>query len=101
LKRRYGLPTWGFRLSGKAALARQDVDCGEERGGGTPGCGGERDFRKQIAGRGVIVGDSVPMKALRQQIGIMAPTNGRVLIYGESGNRQRAGGLGHPCPEPA
>jgi two-component system nitrogen regulation response regulator NtrX len=44
-----------------------------------------RDFRKQIAGRGVIVGDSVPMKALRQQVGIMAPTNGRVLIYGESG----------------
>jgi len=35
-----------------------------------------RDFRKQIAGRGVIVGDSVPMKALRQQVGIMAPTNG-------------------------
>jgi len=25
------------------------------------------------------------MKALRQQIAIMAPTNGRVLIYGESG----------------
>jgi two-component system, NtrC family, nitrogen regulation response regulator NtrX len=25
------------------------------------------------------------MKALRQQIGLMAPTNGRVLIYGESG----------------
>jgi two-component system nitrogen regulation response regulator NtrX len=32
-----------------------------------------------------IVGDSVPMKALRQQIAITAPTNGRVLIYGESG----------------
>jgi len=32
-----------------------------------------------------IIGDSVPMKALRQQIGLMAPTNGRVLIYGESG----------------
>jgi len=31
------------------------------------------------------VGDSIPMKALRQQIGVMAPTNGRVLIYGESG----------------
>ena len=30
-------------------------------------------------------GDSVPMKALRQQIAIMAPTNGRVLIFGESG----------------
>src|SRR5207302_4429998 len=32
-----------------------------------------------------IVGESIPMKALRQQIGLMAPTNGRVLIYGESG----------------
>ncbi len=27
----------------------------------------------------------VPMKALRQQIKLMAPTNGRVLIFGESG----------------
>ena len=44
-----------------------------------------RDLRKQNASRGVIVGESVPMKALRQQIAIMAPTNGRVLIYGESG----------------
>jgi two-component system nitrogen regulation response regulator NtrX len=32
-----------------------------------------------------IVGDSVPMKALRQQLALMAGTNGRVLIYGESG----------------
>jgi two-component system nitrogen regulation response regulator NtrX len=32
-----------------------------------------------------IVGDSVPMKALRQQIAVTAPTNGRVLVYGESG----------------
>ena len=32
-----------------------------------------------------IVGDSVPMKALRQQLTLMAGTNGRVLIYGESG----------------
>jgi two-component system nitrogen regulation response regulator NtrX len=32
-----------------------------------------------------IIGDSVPMKALRQQIALMAATNGRVLIYGESG----------------
>ena len=32
-----------------------------------------------------IVGESVPMKALRQQLGLMAVTNGRVLIYGESG----------------
>ncbi len=32
-----------------------------------------------------IVGESVPMKALRQQIAVTAPTNGRVLIFGESG----------------
>lgn len=44
-----------------------------------------RDLRKQLQSRGVIAGDSVPMKALRQQIALMAPTNGRVLIYGESG----------------
>jgi two-component system nitrogen regulation response regulator NtrX len=33
----------------------------------------------------VLTGESVPAKALRQQIRLMAPTNGRVLIYGESG----------------
>ncbi len=32
-----------------------------------------------------IIGESVPMRALRQQLGLMAATNGRVLIYGESG----------------
>jgi len=32
-----------------------------------------------------IIGESVPMKALRQQLKLMAATNGRVLIYGESG----------------
>src|SRR5437870_86947 len=43
------------------------------------------DLRKQLYAKSVIAGDSIPMKALRQQIGLMAPTNGRVLIYGESG----------------
>ena len=32
-----------------------------------------------------IIGESVPVKALRQQLALMAATNGRVLIYGESG----------------
>jgi two-component system nitrogen regulation response regulator NtrX len=32
-----------------------------------------------------IIGESVPMKALRQQLSLMAGTNGRVLVYGESG----------------
>ena len=44
-----------------------------------------RDLKRQITPRSVIVGDSVPMKALRQQIQLMAPTSGRVLIFGESG----------------
>ena len=43
------------------------------------------ELKKQLQFKSVIVGDSIPMKALRQQIGLMAPTNGRVLIYGESG----------------
>ncbi len=32
-----------------------------------------------------IIGESVPMKALRQQLALMSNTNGRVLIFGESG----------------
>ncbi len=44
-----------------------------------------RDLKQKLIPKSVIVGDSIPMKALRQQIQIMAPTNGRVLIYGESG----------------
>src|SRR5438270_9258908 len=43
------------------------------------------ELKKQLQSKSVIVGDSIPMKALRQQITVMAPTNGRVLIYGESG----------------
>lgn len=33
-----------------------------------------------------ILGESVPMRALRQQLELMSRTNGRVLIYGESGS---------------
>jgi len=44
-----------------------------------------RDLKKQLAPKSVIVGESIPMKALRQQIQLMAPTNGRVLVFGESG----------------
>ena len=44
-----------------------------------------KEFARQLAVKGSVTGDSVPMKALRQQIKLMAPTNGRVLIYGESG----------------
>lgn len=43
------------------------------------------EFARQLSARGNVTGDSVPLKALRQQIKLMAPTNGRVLIFGESG----------------
>jgi two-component system nitrogen regulation response regulator NtrX len=43
-------------------------------------------LREELVGRQQIIGDSVPMKALRQQLALAAPTNGRVLIYGESGS---------------
>ena len=43
------------------------------------------EFKKQFQSKSVIAGESIPMKALRQQISVMAPSNGRVLIYGESG----------------
>ena len=44
-----------------------------------------QEFKRQLAIKGGVTGQSVPLKALRQQIKLMAPTNGRVLIYGESG----------------
>lgn len=39
------------------------------------------ELRKQYT----MVGESVAMRALRKQISVVAPTDGRVLIYGESG----------------
>ncbi len=43
------------------------------------------DLRRQVEARYAIVGESIPVKALRKQISVVAPTNSRVLIYGESG----------------
>ena len=43
------------------------------------------ELQAQLERSYVMIGESVPMRALRQQIGYAAPTSGRVLIYGESG----------------
>ncbi|MBI5086780.1 MAG: sigma-54-dependent Fis family transcriptional regulator, partial [Acidobacteria bacterium] len=43
------------------------------------------ELRDSGRGKLQLIGQSVPIKALRQQIALMASTNGRVLIYGESG----------------
>jgi two-component system nitrogen regulation response regulator NtrX len=44
------------------------------------------EFRRQLSLGTRITGESIQARALRQQITLMAPTNGRVLIYGESGS---------------
>ncbi len=44
-----------------------------------------RLLRAELNRSQTLLGESVPMKALRQLIGLTAPTGGRVLIYGESG----------------
>jgi two-component system nitrogen regulation response regulator NtrX len=44
-----------------------------------------KEFSRQLGAKSSVTGQSVPMKAMRQQIKLMAPTNGRVLIFGESG----------------
>ncbi len=44
-----------------------------------------RSLREELHGQYRIIGDSIPMKALRQQLALAAPTQGRVLVYGESG----------------
>jgi two-component system nitrogen regulation response regulator NtrX len=43
------------------------------------------DLSAELAKEYTMVGESVAMRALRKQIAIVAPTDGRVLIYGESG----------------
>jgi two-component system, NtrC family, nitrogen regulation response regulator NtrX len=45
-----------------------------------------RQLQEEVRGHHRIIGESVPMKALRQQIALAAPTSGRVLIFGESGS---------------
>jgi two-component system nitrogen regulation response regulator NtrX len=42
-------------------------------------------LRQQLGGDEAMIGQSAPVRALRQQVAFAAPTNGRILIYGESG----------------
>src|ERR671938_681573 len=43
-----------------------------------------RELTRELDREYVMVGESVAMRALRKQIAVVAPTDGRVLIYGES-----------------
>jgi two-component system nitrogen regulation response regulator NtrX len=44
-----------------------------------------RELTRELDREYVMIGESVAMRALRKQIEVVAPTDGRVLIYGESG----------------
>ena len=44
-----------------------------------------RSLKDLVRQETVMIGTSVPMQALRQQIDFAAPTEGRVVIYGENG----------------
>ena len=50
-----------------------------------------QNLRDLLRRETVMIGTSVPMQALRQQIHFAAPTEARVLIYGEKRHGQRAG----------
>src|SRR6186997_3310691 len=43
------------------------------------------EMSAELSAEYAMVGESVAMRALRKQISVVAPTDGRVLIYGESG----------------
>ncbi len=45
-----------------------------------------RELKQQVERKYQIVGDSPAIRELRRQITLAAPTNGRVLIYGENGS---------------
>lgn len=44
-----------------------------------------RALRERYVRRYEMVGESIPILALRKQVEVIAPTSGRVLIYGENG----------------
>jgi two-component system nitrogen regulation response regulator NtrX len=43
-------------------------------------------LRESLGERAEIIGDSEPVRRLREQIATAAPTNGRVLVHGENGS---------------
>src|SRR2546427_8501364 len=74
-----------------------------------------RALRARVDRTRTMVGESYAMRQLREQVAMAAPTNGRVLIYGENGtgkelvartihalSRRRAGAVaqGHRAPVP-
>src|SRR4026207_440148 len=51
-----------------------------------------RALRAKVDAQHTMVGESYAMVQLREQVAMAAPTNGRVLIYGENGTGKELGG---------
>ena len=62
--------------------------------------GEPRAARDASTARQTMVGESYAMRQLREQVAMAAPTNGRVLIYGENGTGKELVARTHPRAEP-
>ena len=60
-----------------------------------------RALRARVDRHLQMVGESYAMRQLREQVAMAAPTNGRVLIYGDNGTGQGTGGADDPRAQPA
>ena len=59
-----------------------------------------RALRARVDRRQTMVGESYAMRQLREQVAMAAPTNGRVLIYGENGTGKELVARTDPRAEP-
>ena len=59
-----------------------------------------RALRAHVDGQRVMVGESAVMTQLKVQVATAAPTNGRVLIYGENGTGKELVARNVPYDEP-
>ena len=90
----------GVRLRREAALAREDRARRAQRAAPAPARGREPRAARARRSPHTMVGESYAMRQLREQVAMAAPTNGRVLIYGENGTGKELVARHDPRAEP-